>query len=98
MSTLLPSVPEARESNSIDGSEGKGGVSFAPGQGAKVTFASPPQWTPDAGMCVNCGGPSNEFGEEVMALCAVVVGTYSNRLPHVVPRHLVSRIIPAMTK
>lgn len=53
---------------------------------------------PQAGHCVSCGGPTNEFGGEVMALCAVVIGTYSNRLPHVVPRYLVSRIIPAMTK
>ena len=53
---------------------------------------------PQAGRCVTCGAPSNEFGEEVMALCAVVIGTFSNRLPHVVPRYLVSRIIPAMTK
>ena len=50
------------------------------------------------GQCVVCGGPTNEFGEEVVGMCAVVVGMYCNRLPHVVPRYLVSRIIPALTK
>ncbi len=50
------------------------------------------------GRCVVCGGPSNEFSEDVIALCAVVVGTYCSRLPHVVPRYLVSRIIPAFTR
>lgn len=50
------------------------------------------------GRCVVCDGPTNEFSEDVIALSAVVVGTYASRLPHVVPRYLVSRIIPAFTR
>lgn len=45
-----------------------------------------------------CGGVTNELSEEVVALCSVVVGTFCNRLPNIVPRYLVSRIIPAVTK
>ena len=50
------------------------------------------------GKCVFCGGPSNEFSEEVIALCVVVVGTYCSRLPRMVPSYIVSRIIPAFTR
>ena len=70
--------------------------------GPSVDSRSDPPDAPPApfirGRCVVCGSPTNEFSEEVMALCAVVIGTYCNRLPHVVPRYLVSRIIPALTK
>ena len=57
-------------------------------------------WTqePPIGRCVVCGNPTNEFSEEVVALCSVAIGTFCNRLPHMVPRYLVSRIIPAIAK
>jgi len=45
-----------------------------------------------------CGKPTNELSEEVVALCTVVVGTFCNRLPPLVPRYLVGQIIPAVAK
>ena len=75
---------------------GPGGKDLGEGKFEPPKEDNTPSFT--KGRCVVCGGPTNEFSEEVMALCAVVVGMYCNRLPHVVPRYLVSRIIPALTK
>lgn len=73
------------------------------GGGGVRSEVAPP--TPDPldykysiGRCVTCGNPTNEFSEEVVALCAVAVGMYCSRLPHMVPHYLVSRIIPAIVK
>ena len=56
-----------------------------------------PTCTP-AGTCSICGKVTNEFTEEVIALCAVAVGTCSHRMPETASTYLVSRIIPAISK
>ena len=59
--------------------------------------ATAPVSTP-AGICSICGKVTNEFTEEVIALCVVAVGTCSHRMPETASTYLVSRIIPAISK
>ena len=51
-----------------------------------------------SGLCSVCGRVTNEFAEEVVTQCAIVVATCCQRLPTRVSGYLVSRIIPALAK
>ena len=51
-----------------------------------------------SGLCSVCGRITNEFAEEVITNCAIVVATCCQRLPTRVSGYLVSRIIPALAK
>ena len=53
---------------------------------------------PRVGLCSICGKVTNEYLEEVIALCVVVVGTCSHRMPSIVSPYLISRVIPAIAK
>jgi hypothetical protein len=51
-----------------------------------------------SGLCSVCGRVTNNFAEEVITNCAIVVATCCQRLPTRVSGYLVSRIIPALAK
>lgn len=51
-----------------------------------------------SGLCSVCGRVTNEFDEEVITHCAIVITTCCQRLPTRVSGYLVSRVIPALSK
>ena len=51
-----------------------------------------------SGLCSVCGRVTNDFAEEVITNCAIVVATCCQRLATRVSGYLVSRIIPALAK
>ena len=51
-----------------------------------------------SGLCSVCGRVTNQFAEDVIGLCAIVVATCCHRLPTRVSGYLVSRVIPALAK
>ena len=91
MSQLAPDqtlrVPPVNSASTITSSR-SGGVSEA---------LRPTQVTP-AGVCSICSKVTDEYTEEVIALCVVAVGTCSHRIPSTVSGYLVSRIIPSISK